>query len=157
MLRFCFLLTCVFGWLFLSQKASAHEVDQHFIRLTLGESSLEARFEMDAGYALPEIRSNEDDTLPIGFWFSELSEAEKERILVEGEKYLNETLFFHLNGIPIETKIEFAKWGTDWDEYFEQRSDTFVRMVWSIRWDYHDQNGELELFWSENELSLIHI
>lgn len=112
---------------------------------------MEARLEMDAGYALPELRDQNDDTLPNGRWFDGLSDAEKKRIKVEGLKYLRETLHFHLDGLPIETTIDFAKWGTDWAQYFDQRPDTFMRMAWDIRWDYAGQNGDLELFWLENK------
>ena len=121
------------------------------MRLTLADDHFEARLEMDAGYALPELRNRENETLPTGAWFATLDETAKQRIIVEGKKYLRQTLHFHLNGLPIETEIKFAKWGSDWTQYFEQRLDTFTRMVWTIRWDYGDEPGELELFWLENE------
>lgn len=143
--RFLLILLVLSSWL------GAHEVDQHFLRIKLEDDHLEARLEMDAGYALPEIRNNEDETLPTGEWFAALDEATKQRIQQEGEKYLRETLLFHLNGIPIETQIEFTKWGTDWKDYFEQRSDTYARMVWTVRWNYEQERGDLELFWYEND------
>ena len=106
---------------------------------------------MDAGYALPEMRSNEDTTRPTGEWFAALSTESKDRIQVEGKKYLLETLQFLLNGTPVEFDITFAKWGTDWSQYFEMRPDTYTRMVWDIRWDYGIEKGDLELYWQESE------
>lgn len=132
-------------------QLGAHEVEQHFMRLTFTDTKLEGRLEMDAGYALPEMRSNEDDSRPTGEWFDALSPEEKDRIKVEGEKYLREVLFFHLDGQPIDFEISFAKWGTDWSQYFEMRSDTFARMVWKIDWPYPAKAGELELFWNESQ------
>lgn len=145
------LLTIICWCLGLASHLSAHEVEQHFVRLHLHDDHFEARLEMDAGYALPELRSNEDDTRPTGEWFAHLSQDTKERIKVEGEKYLREVLQFLLNGIPVELEISFAKWGTDWSQYFDMRPDTFMRMVWTIRWDYETSQGDLELFWQETE------
>ena len=151
-MRFFFAIVLqLIAFCFFSSALHAHEVEQHFIRLILAEDHMEARLEMDAGYALPELRDQNDDTLPNGRWFDGLSDAEKKRIKVEGLKYLRETLHFHLDGLPIETTIDFAKWGTDWAQYFDQRPDTFMRMAWDIRWDYAGQNGDLELFWLENK------
>ncbi|MGJ8726366.1 MAG: HupE/UreJ family protein [Roseibacillus sp.] len=129
----------------------AHEVEQHFMRLTLEDDHLTARLEMDAGYALPEMRSNEDDTRPTGEWFDALSAEEKQRIKVEGQKYLQEVLVLQVNGMPVSLEITFAQWGTEWTKYFQDRSDTFTRMVWNIHWDYGSQKGDLELFWHEGE------
>ncbi len=130
---------------------SAHEVEQHFIRVTLEKEVLSIRLEMDAGYALPEMRSNEDDSRPTGEWFAQLSHSEKERILVEGERYLTDVLHLLFDGQSIALDFVFAKWGTDWGEFFEQRPDTFQRMVWSAHWPYPTEKGELELFWQESE------
>ena len=143
--RYLFLILTLLGGNFLQ----AHEVEQHFMRLTLADDHLAARLEMDAGYALPELRSNEDETLPTGEWFDALSSQEKERIKVEGQKYLQEVLVLHLNGIPVSPEITFAQWGTEWTQYFEDRPDTFKRMVWNVRWDYGSEKGALELFWNE--------
>lgn len=121
------------------------------MRLTLADDHFLARLEMDAGYALPEMRANEDDSLPTGEWFQALSSSQQERIKTEGHKYLQEVLLFNLNGSPLEFQIEFAKWGTDWEQYFEMRPDTFMRMVWDIHWPYQAQAGELELHWNEAE------
>lgn len=143
------LLPLLFGWLI--NLLPAHEVEQHFMRLTLAEDHFQARLEMDAGYALPEMRSNEDDSRPTGEWFAQLTESEKKRILEEGQKYLRAVLHFHLDGKEISPRIEFAKWGTDWEQYFDQRPDTFKRMVWLIDWPYGKSSGDLELFWQEGE------
>ena len=129
----------------------AHEVEQHFMRLTLDDDHLSARLEMDAGYALPEMRSNEDDSLPTGAWFDALSPEEKERIKTEGERYLQDVLLLQLNGIAVSPDISFGQWGTEWTQYFKDRPDTFMRMVWEIRWDYGSEKGDLELFWNEPE------
>ena len=129
----------------------AHEVEQHFMRLTLKDDHLTGRLEMDAGYALPEMRSNEDDSLPTGAWFNTLPQEGKDRIQAEGKKYLQEVLIFHLNGVPVPTEITFAQWGTEWTQFFEDRPDTFVRMVWDVRCDYASEKGDLELFWNEPE------
>ncbi|WP_411846111.1 HupE/UreJ family protein [Roseibacillus persicicus] len=134
-----------------SSFSFAHEVEQHFMRLLLENDHFAARLEMDAGYALPELRSTEDETRPTGEWFANLPDSEKERIKIEGQLYLSEILKFHLDGEPLEHTISFAKWGTDWGQYFEQRPDTFQRMVWDVRWDYENRNGHLELFWNERE------
>ena len=127
----------------------AHEVEQHFMRLTLEDDHLSARLEMDAGYALPEMRSTEDDSLPTGAWFEALPEEGKERIKIEGKKYLQEVLILQLDGIPVSPEITFAQWGTEWTQYFDNRPDTFKRMVWNLRWDYGSAKGDLELFWHE--------
>ena len=145
------ILLLILSLLWPQSRLAAHEVEQHFLRLTLADNHLQARLEMDAGYALPEMRSNEDDTRPTGEWFAQLDSQTKERIQIEGLKYLRETLLLQLNTLPIETEITFAKWGTDWKQYFEQRPDTFTRMVWDIRWSYQDHQGELELFWNESD------
>lgn len=137
--------------IFLTSLLSAHEVEQHFMRLTLAEDSLQGRLEMDAGYALPEMRSNEDDSRPTGEWFAALSEEEKARIQTEGQRYLAQVLHFHLDSSAVVPELAFAKWGTDWPQYFDQRPDTFQRMVWDITWPYQDRSGELELFWQEGE------
>lgn len=121
------------------------------MKLLLDNKHFEARLEMDAGYALPEMRSNEDDSRPTGEWFAKLTESDKERIKTEGEKYLRQILHFHLNSSLVDYELAFAKWGTDWDQFFDQRSDTFQRMVWDIRWNYDDQKGDLELYWNERE------
>ena len=143
--RFLFFIFVLLGWSIIE----AHEVEQHFMRLTLEDDHLTARLEMDAGYALPELRSNDDDTRPTGAWFDALSQEQKQRIKIEGQKYLQEVLILHLNGIPISTEITFGQWGTEWTQFFEDRSDTFMRMVWNVRCDYRGDKGDLELFWNE--------
>lgn len=130
-------------------KLSAHEVEQHFLRLHLEGDHFLGRLEMDAGYALPEMRSNEDDRSPTLAWLNSLSEEERQRIVVEGEKYLSRVVAFSIDGQPIPAKITMAKWGTDWPTYFDQRLDTFARMVWEVRYDYEDLGGTLELHWNE--------
>jgi hypothetical protein len=128
-----------------------HAVDQHFLKLTLEDGHASGRLEMDAGYALPEIRRPKDDTLPTGAWLDQLSENERERILGEGRKYLQSVLQFQIETNELPVEISFAKWGTDWPMFFDQRPDTFARMVWDIRIDYDKHSGNLELFWNESE------
>ena len=141
-------LSLIFS-LLVGSLLQAHEVEQHFMRLTLEDDHLTARLEMDAGYALPEMRSNEDDSRPTGAWFDALSEEQKQRIKTEGAQYLQEVLVLQLNGIPLSTEITFGQWGTEWTQFFEDRPDTFMRMVWNVRYDYRSEKGELELFWNE--------
>lgn len=135
-------------FLFLAQLC-AHEVEQHFMRLHLEDDHFLGRLEMDAGYALPEMRSNEDDSSPTLAWLDSLNEEEKERIVVEGEKYLSGVIVFSIDGETVPVEITMAKWGTDWPTYFDQRPDTFARMVWEVRYDYADRDGTLELHWNE--------
>ncbi|MBK1835584.1 hypothetical protein [Roseibacillus ishigakijimensis] len=129
----------------------AHEVEQHFFSVFLFDQHLEARLEMDAGYALPELRSNEDETRPLGAWFAALPDSEKERIRMEGARYLRETLHLQLAGLSQDYQLDFVRWGSDWEDYFPQRPDTFQRMIYQLRLDFPAQGGELELFWRENQ------
>ena len=130
-------------------RLGAHEVEQHFMKLTLGPDHLSGRLEMDVGYTLPEMRSNEDDTMPTLTWLDGLPESERARILVEGKAYLTEVTQLSLAGEPLELDFKLAKWGTDWPIYFDQRPDTFARMVWEFRFDYEGREGLLELHWNE--------
>lgn len=132
-------------------QSLAHEVEQHFMTLTLQPEGLSARLEMDAGYALPEMRSAEDDTLPTGAWLAAAPEALRGRIKVEGPRYLHQVLQFRIEGQELPLTITFGKWGTDWPDYFDQRPDTFARMVWDVSVDYAEAAGTLELFWNEGE------
>ena len=138
-------------WLALSLSLTAHQVEQHFLKVFLEDDHLLGRLEMDVGYTLPEMRSNEDETIPTLEWLNNLNEAQKERILVEGEKYLQAVLGFTLEGEDLALTITFDKWGTDWPIFFDQRLDTPARMVWEVRHEYQDRNGLLELHWKESE------
>lgn len=105
---------------------------------------------MDAGYCLPELRSQEDETSPTVRWLEALPDAEKERLLVEGKKYLAEVLDFAVDDTPHTFSIEFGQWGTDWPVFFDDDPDTFARMVWDIRGDF-TQDGAFEILWKESE------
>lgn len=137
--------------LLLGGQLAAHQVEQHFLTLTLLPGEVTGRLEMDAGYALPELRSTDDETLPTGAWLDALPEVARERIRTEGVLYLQEVFQLRLDGRRLPVDITFAKWGTDWAIYFEQRPDTFARMVWDIRADYGDSAGTLEIFWNESD------
>ncbi|MDP0490054.1 MAG: HupE/UreJ family protein [Verrucomicrobiota bacterium JB023] len=131
--------------------ASGHQVDQHFLKLFLQDGHLTGRLEMDAGYCLPDLRSADDETLPTNDWLAAKTDAERDRILIEGKKYLSSILLFQLGGEQRVPDIGFGKWGTDWPVYFDQRGDTFARMVWDVRLDYGLASGHLELVWNEDE------
>lgn len=137
--------------LLLGSPLLAHQVEQHFLTITLQPDGLTGRLEMDAGYALPELRSAEDETVPTGAWLAALPESTLDRIRSEGRIYLLRVLQLQLDDHELPLEITFGNWGTDWPMYFDERPDTFARMVWDIHVDYGQMNGTLELFWNEAE------
>ncbi len=145
------MLRLVFFLLVSLLPLQAHQVEQHFVRLHLEEDRLRAQFEMDTGYALPELRRQEDETLPTYSWFDALASTDRERIAQEGEAYLRDNVLFLHNGKPLPLEFRHESWQSVWPQHFERRPDTFARMSFEITSFYPKESGQLEIWWQEDE------
>ncbi|MEM9081467.1 MAG: HupE/UreJ family protein [Verrucomicrobiota bacterium] len=138
-------------FLLLATLLPAHEVEQHFLELHLTPTGFSGHLEMDAGYALPELRNPEDETVPTYTWLENQGPAGKERILTEGHTYLTRNLHFNLKNQPHPFQLTFKKWGTDTPQLIPETPNTIARMVWTIKSDYDESSGILELEWTERK------
>lgn len=98
------ILAIFFGCL---QPLSAHVVKQLYGELASGGEGWSLEILFDAGYADPTSRNDAATPQPTRDWLVALSSPEQQRLCVEAETYLRESLTIRSSGSPLEWKASF--------------------------------------------------
>ncbi|WP_246417858.1 HupE/UreJ family protein [Haloferula luteola] len=98
---------------FLSLPCQSHQIDEISGSLETSESSLQIRLLVDAAYALPESRGDENPEVPDLAWLRSQTPEAWERIRDEATHYLQECLRGDADGKPIQWEVTFPDFATD--------------------------------------------
>lgn len=96
-----------------SQPLAAHIVKQLYGEFAEEGENWKVEILFDAGYADPSTRNDLSAPQPTRDWLVHLPRADQERLCVEAEKYLRESLTFRSGTAPMEWKVSFPDFKAD--------------------------------------------
>ena len=94
----------------LTQSLHAHQVKQIFLSLEKAGTEWELKSTFDAGYALPELRNDQEAPQPKRQWLYQLNQQEHSRLRKETEAYLRASLRLTHNHTDVPYQISFQLW-----------------------------------------------
>lgn len=108
--------------IFVAGLVSAHEVNNIFIQIgSEGEDAWSGMIHYDAGYALPEMRSDREEPQPEREWLVQQDEEQWSKLREGAEAYLRECLVFTVDGRELD-------WGVGFPD-FDDSPPIFPRMI----------------------------
>ena len=132
----------------LATRAPAHQIAELSARTEDGPGGLVLVVSLDAAYALPEYRGDEDEPAPDLAWLRQQGPAERSRILREAEAYLSDCLRFRSSGSPMNPVFSFPDFEAKPPRFMTAGIAEEPPMI-EVRLTLGPAPGDLEMAWQE--------